>query len=183
MKSIILISALIGCCFAATPKIGKCPTPGDEKTDFEVSRYLGRWYEIKRSDTPSEKGVKCSTANYSLRSDGKINVTNSGVNSEGDNVVVYLTASIVNPDQPNFLSVEIFPGAPTASYWVIKTDYETYSSLISCVQITADMYSLSGWILSRTPTLDAALVDELTKLLETKGVTELLTNDRTGCTN
>ncbi|XP_053201141.1 apolipoprotein D-like [Panonychus citri] len=179
----VTVLALVGCCQSA-PKVGKCPTPGaEDDIGFDVSKYLGRWYEIRRTDSPNEKGVKCSTANYSLRSDGKVNVTNSGVNSEGDDVVAYLTATIVDESKPNFLNVELFPGAPTASYWVIKTDYQTYSTVVSCVQITADMYSVSGWILSRTPTLSGEVVEELTKLLETKGVTELLTPDRAGCTN
>ena len=46
--------------------------------DFDVNRYLGKWYEIARIDFFWEKGLKNVTAEYSLNDDGTIQVKNSG---------------------------------------------------------------------------------------------------------
>ncbi len=47
---------------------------------FETSKYLGEWYEIARMDFKFEKGLNNTTANYSLREDGKLKVLNKGYN-------------------------------------------------------------------------------------------------------
>lgn len=47
-------------------------------TPFEKSKYLGKWYEIARFDFKFEKGLNNTTAEYSLRTDGKITVVNKG---------------------------------------------------------------------------------------------------------
>ena len=45
---------------------------------FEIERYLGKWYEIARFDFKFEKGLNNTTADYSLKNDGTIKVTNRG---------------------------------------------------------------------------------------------------------
>ena len=40
--------------------------------DFEVDRYLGKWYEIARFDFIHEKNMNNVTAEYSLNKDGTI---------------------------------------------------------------------------------------------------------------
>jgi len=51
-------------------------------TGFELSRYLGTWYEIARLDHRFERGLVEVTAEYHLRGDGGINVINKGRDSE-----------------------------------------------------------------------------------------------------
>jgi apolipoprotein D and lipocalin family protein len=46
--------------------------------NFEIENYLGNWYEIARLDHSFERGLKNVTAEYSLRSDGGIDVINRG---------------------------------------------------------------------------------------------------------
>ncbi|GGE29938.1 lipoprotein [Sphingobacterium cellulitidis] len=48
--------------------------------NFDLSRYLGKWYEIARLDFIWEKDLKNVTADYSLNDDGSILVKNQGVN-------------------------------------------------------------------------------------------------------
>jgi apolipoprotein D and lipocalin family protein len=63
----------------------------DRKSELEVvgavdlSRYAGRWYEIARLPNRFEK--KCAdsvTADYSLRSDGKVDVVNRCRKANGE---------------------------------------------------------------------------------------------------
>ena len=46
--------------------------------NFNVSRYLGKWYEIARLDHSFERGLSNVIAEYELRSDDGINVINRG---------------------------------------------------------------------------------------------------------
>jgi len=46
--------------------------------NFEVNRYLGKWYEIARMDHSFERGLEQVTAQYSPRDDGGIKVINRG---------------------------------------------------------------------------------------------------------
>ena len=61
---------------AATYSEGGCPKINTVKP-FDAKRYVGEWYEIARDSGPSfEWGAECTTAHYTLRSDGDIDVTN-----------------------------------------------------------------------------------------------------------
>jgi apolipoprotein D and lipocalin family protein len=46
--------------------------------NFNLERYLGRWYEIARLDHSFERGLSKVTAEYTLRSDGGVRVLNRG---------------------------------------------------------------------------------------------------------
>lgn len=47
---------------------------------FEVKNYLGKWYEIARTDNRFERDLNNVTANYSQNEDGSIKVLNKGYN-------------------------------------------------------------------------------------------------------
>jgi len=44
----------------------------------DLNRYTGTWYEIARFPNSFERGLKCATATYTLRDDGRISVLNKG---------------------------------------------------------------------------------------------------------
>lgn len=46
--------------------------------DFDITRYAGHWYEIARLDHFFERGLDQVTADYTIRSDGKVLVVNRG---------------------------------------------------------------------------------------------------------
>ena len=45
---------------------------------FQLSRYLGRWYEIARIDHVYERGLTDTSADYRLLPGGQVQVTNRG---------------------------------------------------------------------------------------------------------
>lgn len=65
--------------------------PGAEPVkDFEIKKYLGKWYEIARFRYFFERNMSDTMAEYSLRDDGLIKVVNSGYDykaGEWDEVV------------------------------------------------------------------------------------------------
>lgn len=44
----------------------------------DLERYTGTWYEIARLPNSFERKLKCTSATYTLRDDGKITVLNKG---------------------------------------------------------------------------------------------------------
>ena len=59
---------------------GKGIIPGKAEVigDFDMERYLGKWYEIARLDHWFERGQTNSVAEYFLRPDGGMTVVNRG---------------------------------------------------------------------------------------------------------
>ena len=121
---------------------------------LDLNRYLGDWYEIARFDHSFERGLDFCKANYALREDGKIAVTNTGI-KEGKNKTSNGKAKTT--DTPALLRVSFF-GPFYSDYRVMLLDADYQWALIG-----------SGsakylWILSRTPelpkeTLDAILAE------------------------
>ncbi len=66
---------LVGC--STAPPAGVRPVSG-----FELSRYLGQWYEIARLDHSFERGMRDVSATYSLRDDGSVKVVNRGYDTK-----------------------------------------------------------------------------------------------------
>lgn len=48
--------------------------------EFDLNRYLGKWYEIARLNYHFEKNLNNATAEYSLNDDGSVKVINKGYN-------------------------------------------------------------------------------------------------------
>lgn len=124
-------------------------------TNFQLDRYLGRWYEIARLDNRFERGLTKVTADYSLRSDGTVRVQNRGWNAaEGKWQTIEGKAQFVDRRDVGRLKVSFF-GPFYAGYNVIALDPNYQWSLV----VGSDFDYL--WILSRTPTLDSAIVAQL----------------------
>jgi apolipoprotein D and lipocalin family protein len=124
--------------------------------DFSLELYLGTWYEVARMDHKFERGLSNVTAEYSLREDGGVRVLNRGFNATKNQwKEAEGKAFFVDDTSIGQLKVSFF-GPFYASYNVIALDKETYQWSLVAGPDTDYL-----WILSRTPKLDKAVVDEL----------------------
>jgi len=128
---------------------------GIEPVDnFEINRYLGKWYEIARLDHSFERGLEAVSAEYSLRDDGGIRVINSGrntdtqANQEAEGRAYFF-------DEPNlgYLKVSFF-GPFFGSYVIFELDENYQYAFIA--GNTANYL----WLLARTPEVSEELVDQ-----------------------
>jgi apolipoprotein D and lipocalin family protein len=121
-------------------------TPVDR---LEVDRYLGLWYEIARYPNWFEEGCVGVTAEYALRDDGQIRVTNT-CRDAGDGSVS-VAEGVARIEGPGRLSVTFTPWLPFArgDYWVLDLD-EDYT-----VAVIGNPSGRTGWILARTPQISA----------------------------
>lgn len=117
--------------------------------NFELNRYLGKWYEIARLDHPFERDLTHVTADYSLLDDGGVRVLNRGFSVETNSwKEVEGKAYFVNEPDQGYLKVSFF-GPFYGSYIVFGLDRENYQySLVS----GPDKSYL--WLLGRSPTLE-----------------------------
>ena len=133
-------------------------------SDFQLSRYLGQWYEIARLDHSFERGLEKVTAEYSMREDGGVSVVNRGF-STGDNEWSEATGKayfVDNPEQ-GYLKVSFF-GPFYGSYVVFELEQENYQyAFVS----GPDLSYL--WLLSRTPKVSDAIIADFIEKSQSLG--------------
>lgn len=152
----LVIAALVlsGCAtvFSKHP-IGNSAVPQPAKA-VDVSRYLGRWYELARYEQGFQKDCDGVTVDYALRSDGKIAVTNRCRKPDGKVSDAKGRAKIVDPTTNAKLKVSFF-GPFYGDYWVLDRapDYSW--------AIIGEPSGRYLWILGREATPGKPKVDEL----------------------
>jgi len=153
------------------------PVPVTAVGQVDLERYMGLWYEIARLPNWFQKKCDCNTtAEYSIRPDGKINVLNRCRKADGS----YIDAKgIARKEDKNGSNAKLkVRFAPSwlgwlpfvwGTYWVIylAPDY-SYA-------VVGEPSRKYLWILSRTPELDNDIkIDILNRLKEMGYETEKL---------
>ncbi|MGL4714009.1 MAG: lipocalin family protein, partial [Shewanella sp.] len=91
--------------------------------DFELNKYLGKWYEIARLDHSFERGLSQVSAQYSLKEDGGVRVINRGFSAaKNEWKEAEGKAYFVNGDSEGYLKVSFF-GPFYGSYVVFELDH------------------------------------------------------------
>lgn len=153
---------LAGACLALLAACTGTPEGVEVVDDFELEPYLGTWYEIARLDHRFERGLSNVTANYSLRDDGGVAVVNRGYRADkGEWDEANGKAYFVGEPNVGRLKVSFF-GPFYGGYNVVAVDPASYSLVVG-----PDRSYL--WILSRTPSLDDAVLSELVAKAEALG--------------
>lgn len=115
--------------------------------NFDLSKYLGKWYEIARYDTWFEKDMDRTQAFYSLNEDGTVRVENSGYDFNKNKWKTSVGKAKFRGDKDvGELKVSFF-GPFYSDYTILALDSEYKYSLV--VGNTTDYL----WILSRTKTI------------------------------
>ncbi|XP_029314081.1 apolipoprotein D-like [Cottoperca gobio] len=160
---------------------GKCPKPSVQK-DFNVTEYMGTWYEIEKLPAVFERGT-CNKATYSLLADGTVKVRNAELLSNGKINSIEGVAKVKNSSQPAILDVSFFKGVPGSPYWVLSTDHQSYSLVYSCSDYFGHFHVDFAWILARTRVLTEDVISKLHDELTTAGINinRLTVSNQTGC--
>ncbi len=170
MKTTVLL--LLSCCVW----ISGCGESSKRKSDqplqtvasVDLQKYLGTWYEIARFPFSIQEGCHATTATYSLRTDGKIDVFNScrmGA-MDGEASEAHGKAWIVDTASNAKLKVSfnffmgLFGGG---DYWIIRLAPDYSYSVVS------EPKGRYLWILSRNPQMSDALYQEILASLKGDG--------------
>lgn len=148
LKSLILSCSLFTASYAtATP----------ETVPFvDVERYMGTWYEIASIPKIFQFGCTATTAEYTLKDNGTVEVYNSCklFGLKGPNYAVRGEARVVDTETNSKLNVNFFR-LFNGDYWIFDLADDYSYVLVG----SPDFNSL--WILSRTRALDDTIVSQL----------------------
>ena len=134
----------------------------------DLSRYTGLWYEIARIPNKFQKQcARGTTAEYTLREDGRITVLNQCYKENGKlddaeglaKIVDTTTNAKLEVSFVSFLGWRPFWG----DYWVIGLDEEYRWVVVG----TPDRKY--GWVLARTPALDKGTLEMVYAIIERNG--------------
>lgn len=144
---------------------------GDEPTTVEnvdLKSYVGLWYEIaKIPNRFQEKCASGTTAFYSLRDDGKIDVVNRCLDARGEKVSAVGVAKVVDSvtnarlkvSFVSVLGIRLFWG----DYWIIGLDGDYEYAVVGHPE------RKYGWILARTPELPQRTLEKIDAQLRDQG--------------
>lgn len=161
-KSTLTVAALLSAVLFFAGCAGK-PENLIPVENFDISRYMGTWYEIARFDFFFEKDVNKVTAEYTLNDDGTVKVINRGYNyKKGEFQQAEGKARFQGDKTKGALEVSFF-GPFYGGYNVIAIDSEYTYALVA-----GSSYKYL-WILSRTPSIPDNIRAEYTALAESLG--------------
>ena len=133
---------------------------------IDVARYLGTWYEIaKFPNWFQRKCLSGTNANYQLKEDGNVKVTNRCKVEGGEMAQVIGTARQIGGATSPKLEVRFAPDWLAilpfvwGDYWVIDLDPQYQLAAVS------DPRREYLWILSRTPKVNQKSYDDLLQRL------------------
>jgi len=143
--------------------VDRASTPLTAVDHVDLTRYVGKWYEIARYPNRFQK--KChsdTTAQYTLLSDGNIDVVNSRRKVSGELTTARGKTKIVDKNSNSNLKVTFF--------WPFYGDY-----LDHCLAPDYS-YAIVGepgrkylWILSRTPQMEESAYAEALQNVQAAG--------------
>lgn len=132
--------------------------------NFDISRYLGRWYEVARIDQRFEKGLVRTRAEYSLASNGSVQVVNRGFDPRRNRwQEARGKAQFVGSSDEAALKVSFF-GPFYGGYNVVALDEQYRWAMV--IGSSLDDF----WILSRTPVLPTGVRQHLLAQAQQIGV-------------
>jgi apolipoprotein D and lipocalin family protein len=115
----------------------------------DLNRYKGKWYEIARLPNSFERKLKCTSATYTLREDGKITVLNAGnyITDPQKASSIKGVAWIPDKNSPAKLKVQFF-WPFSGDYWIMYLDNDYRYVLVG------DPSQKFLWILAREKKMD-----------------------------
>ncbi|XP_001661562.2 apolipoprotein D [Aedes aegypti] len=141
---------------------GKCPNyPTMPK--FNMTRFLGKWYEVERSFYLPEIASGCTTLTFedtTIRdSDGRpqLEIAIKTVNRWTGNPSISIGEAITENEKSSIMSVQLKSRLPTAvarflpgsgKYQVLYTNYDDFAILWSCSSFVA-VHADQMWLLGR----------------------------------
>ena len=165
----VIIPAILAiCAFAVKAQEKKNDLSTVSKVDLK--RYAGKWFEIARYPNKFQK--KCvgnTTANYTIKSDGKLEVINECLQKNGTISNAKGEAKIVDKATNAKLEVRFAPSvlsfipAVWGDYWIIDLDDNYQYSVVG------DPKREYLWILSRTAEMNDTTYQNILRRVEKLG--------------
>lgn len=135
---------------AAQPRSAADSAPLRTVEHVDLTRYAGKWYEIARYPNRFQRNCQSDTsATYTLRKDGKVEVVNTCLEKNGAMKTARGTAKIADKQSNAKLRVTFF-WPFYGDYWVLGLDPDYRYAIVG------EPKRKYLWILSRVPQMPEA---------------------------
>jgi apolipoprotein D and lipocalin family protein len=133
------------------------------ETNFEISRFQGRWFEIARIPRDHDADCHDTVADYRITSSEQMELTHTcfAGSPSGTKRQFRAVATVDDPSVPAKLSLQI--GLYAGAYWVLDVGDAYDYAVIGHPSRTM------LWILSRAPELDAATWNQALAVAQKQG--------------
>ncbi|GJL63506.1 MAG: hypothetical protein NPIRA04_21600 [Nitrospirales bacterium] len=159
LSTVILCLLFTGCVTFDSPK--RLLTA----TSVDLSRYVGKWYEIARLPMWAQRNCLRSTAEYRLLDSGNIGVRNACVTEDGERQSIEGVATMIDQEHHAKFNVvfdqwaaklaAFFLSSEEGNYWILHVDPDYRYAVVG----TPDREYV--WILARTPNLSESIYQDL----------------------
>lgn len=188
--AIFLLHILSETCFVTTSGIGGCPKYNLMK-NFNITRFVGHWYEIERSFYILELTAGCTTLELQENLQGKIEVVARVINKWTGGETTSKGTAVISKKNPSILKYKVTSALPTALarllpgagfYQVLHTDYDNFAILWTCSNLIL-AHTDQVWILGRKRELSVPLRAQIYKILSNLHIDSdrLLISKNTNC--
>ncbi|XP_050551207.1 uncharacterized protein LOC118275267 isoform X6 [Spodoptera frugiperda] len=151
-----------GCFYYPTPDSdsevifpGQCDDNIQAVNNFRLQDYAGTWFDIESYPTRFQTGT-CNTAKYEYNQEnGALQVENTQVSGQ----IKQTTTGVAYPSSDGSGKFDVTltqsnGNVVTTKYWVLATDYASFSLVYSCRNIDDEFRAVHSWKLSKTTTLN-----------------------------
>ena len=163
MKNMMIFCGLVLNLLAGTAMAQDKP-PLKVVESVDLQRYLGKWYEIASYPAWFQKDCTGSTAEYTLTTDGRIQVINRCRKKRLDGPLKESKGKAEVVDTSTNAKLKVWFFWPFKSnYWIIELDDDYRWAVVG------EPGRKYLWILSRTPVMDEAVYQGILSRLPQKG--------------
>ncbi len=161
MKKIVLLLCVLFGMSSCSSKENERPIDNRTVSELNISRFMGKWYEIARYEHRFEKDMTHVSATYTLRDDGKIEVLNEGYKN-GELQQIKGRAKQSDAADPGKLKVSFFLWF-YSDYYILEVGADYDYVLVGS---STDKYL---WIMYREKQMPQQLLDKLLEKLRVRG--------------
>lgn len=141
---------------------------GASVVSVDAARYLGVWYEIASTPSPQQALCTGTTAEYSLRDDGDINVLNRCYLDSLEGNLNEIEGSARFVDESGARLLVDFGFGFEAPYNIVDLDGSGGDAPYGFAVVSSPGFAL--WVLARTPQVDGELYDLLIERADGRGL-------------
>lgn len=167
-----LAAAFIAAAGAALLAVPAQAAPLTPVPQLDVNRYVGQWYQLAANPAPFNLDcVRDTTAFYTALDDRNVRVENSCTTITGERRGIVGNARLNDTAQlyVSFPSVPFQDSLDGPSNYIVTHLADDYSWAF-----VGDPTRLSGFVLSRSPVVDAAAWQEIRNVVESSGYNSCL---------